>query len=490
MGPIVATMRFKMGNDMDAVTILSSGADLPLPRGLRPFADGRTSRDPLTGLLTHGAFASEVTHKLAHTPPTAGIGAMFRLDLDRFIRINDCFGFATGDILLAKLAQRLEAAAADLGGISGRLGQDEFAVFVGAIDGYHKVVAIARQLSALVTQPFPWNGQQFFLTASMGVALHPEDASDVASLMERASHELQGVRNRGRNGFQIAQPRGNENRVQVRQDASVLRKAIERQEMFLVFQPILNVHSRALVAVEALLRWRHPEYGVLAPDQFLPLANETGLIVDLGEWALSSACLHMSQWDRLGFDDLHLSVNFSVQQLRSHKIVNRIETILSQSELDHVRLSVELAAASHGDGDASLMRTFNEIKESGVKLALDNFGVGHVSLDDLHDLPLDSLKIDRSVIRKISTSAHGEDLVKALTLLGKSFGLRVEAEGVETTRQFELLDREGCNNAQGYLLSKPLAPEGIIALLQGASEPARANTERPQNLPHTLKRMP
>jgi diguanylate cyclase (GGDEF)-like protein len=417
------------------------------------------SRDPLTGLLNQAAFESQVARRMMNTSPPASLNALFRVDVDRFIRINDCFGFATGDVLLAKLSQRLEATVFDLGGFVGRLKQDEFAIYIMAIDGEGEAANIARRLLETVTQPFHWNGRQFFLTASIGIVLHPQDEGDIIALLERASHEQQSVRNRGRNGFQIARSSVTENRTPVRQNVNALSKAIERDELFLVYQPILNVHSRQLVGVEALLRWRHPEFGILTPDRFLPLANETGLIVDLGEWALSNACAQVSQWDQLGFNGLNLGVNFSCQQLQIHKVVNRIEAILSRTEFDHARLSVELGGGGQAQVDAYLTKTLQEIKESGVKLALDNFGVGQVSLDNLHDLPLDSLKIDRSVIRKISTSSQGESLVKALTLLGKSFGLRVEAEGVETTQQFDLLDREGCSNAQGYFLSKPLTPD-------------------------------
>ncbi len=425
-------------------------------------------RDPLTGLLNQAAFESQVARRMMNTSPSAFLNALFRIDVDRFIRINDCFGFATGDVLLTKLAQRLEATVADLGGLVGRLKQDEFAIFIGAIDSESEATTLARRLLRMVAQPLHWNGRQFFLTASIGIVLHPYDECDITALIERAGREQQSVRNRGRNGFQIARSTVSENRTPVRQDAQALYKAIERDEVFLVYQPILNVHSRQLVGVEALLRWRHPEFGILTPDRFLPLANETGLIVDLGEWVLSSACAQVGQWDQLGFNGLNLGVNFSCQQLQIHKVVNRIESILSRTDFDHSRLSVELGGSGQGQVDAYLTKTLQEIKESGVKLALDNFGVGQVSLDNLHDLPLDSLKIDRSVIRKISTSSQGESLVKALTLLGKSFGLRVEAEGVETTQQFDLLDREGCNNAQGYFLSKPLAPDAVLDLMQAA----------------------
>jgi diguanylate cyclase (GGDEF)-like protein len=451
--------------DAEAFSIAHFGLDAPV-KGSLVATDAGTSHDPLTGVLTQAAFATQVARLTANTQPPGHISALFRIDLDRFIGINDCFGFATGDILLTKVAQRLEAVIADQGGIVGRLGQDEFVIFIASIDGHDRLVGLARQLLQLISQPFQWNQQRFFLTASIGIALASDRSKDVGALMDRAGLEQKSVRNRGRNGFQIARPNGAENRAPANGNVGALRRAIEREEIFLLYQPILNVHSRQVVGVEALLRWRHPEMGVLTPDRFLPLANETGLIVDLGDWALSAACSQVSQWDQLGFTDLNLCVNFSSQQLQIHKVAGRIESILSRTQFDHSRLSVELGGTSHGEVDASLTRTLREIKESGVNLALDNFGVGQVSLDNLHNLPLDSLKIDRSVVRKISTSAHGESLVKALTLLGKSFGLRVEAEGVETTRQFDLLDREGCNNAQGYLLSRPLVPDAVLALLQ------------------------
>jgi diguanylate cyclase (GGDEF)-like protein len=453
----------------------SSGAfNLAAPRRLITRDGDKSIIDPLTGLLTQTAFETRVTQTIAAAEPSNHLNALLRLDLDRFIRINDCFGFATGDALLSKFGQKLQWAAEAVGGIAGRLDQDEFVLFAPAIADREKVMAIAHQVLRSVTQPIDWNGRRFFLTASMGVALHPDDADDIGSLLSRAAHEQQSVRNRGMNGVQIARPHAAENRSPVAQNTAALRRAIEREEIFLVYQPILNLHSRQLVGVEALLRWHHPEHGILSPDQFLPLANETGLIVDLGEWALSNACGQLHAWDQLGFDGLHLCVNFSSQQLQTHKVVSKIESILGDTKLDPTRLSIELSAAGRGTTDASTMRTLREMNESGIKLALDNFGVGALSLDDLHDLPLDSLKIDRSVIRKVNTSSNGENLVRALTMLGKSFGLTVEAEGVETSRQFDLLDREGCNNAQGYLLSKPLAPDGVTALLHGAGDARHA----------------
>jgi diguanylate cyclase (GGDEF)-like protein len=447
----------------EIMPIKQSPADKPV---LRTNSDVGDWRDPLTGLLALSAFESTVTRQISSGMRPHCQSAIIRLDLDRFIRVNDRFGFATGNTLLSKLARRLEQTVAQRDGFVGRYGQDEFVIFVNDVVNLEELVGITRSLLGAVSTPFICNGRQFFLTASIGAALFPQDGDNIVALIERAGREQESVRIRGRNGFQIARPESLEHRAPVARLESALRKSIELDEMFLLYQPILNMHSRQLVGVEALLRWRHPELGILTPDQFLPLASETGLIVDLGEWVLSNACSQVSQWDQLGFDGLQLCVNFSSQQLQVHNVAHRIDSILSHTNLNHDRLSVELAAGGGMTAATGMMRSLQEIKESGIKLALDNFGVGDISINNLNDLPFDSLKIDRTVVRKINTSASGENLVNGLTLLGKAFGLRVTAEGVETQQQFELLDRGGCNSAQGYLLSRPIDPNAIASLLQ------------------------
>ncbi len=394
--------------------------------------------------------------------------ALLRLDLDRFIRINESFGYATGDALLRAVARRLQVLVGT-GGLAVRIGQDEFALCFEEISSPTEVRECAEQVRQALALPLFHEGRAFYLTASIGAVALSRDAVDAVSALEQADMAMQEARKRGRNTYCLAGPTPAPRRKLATHPEGALRKALEREELFLVYQPILNLHSRRLEGVEALLRWRHPESGVLTPDQFIPLANETGLIVDIGEWALAHACAQTSRWHEFGYPDLTLCVNFSPVQLQAHRVTHRIDAILERAGFAHSHLNIEFNSAGVPSEYAKLFAHLNELKESGVHLSLDNFGAGRFPIVDLGRLPVDSLKIDRTVVGTVAAEARGDNLVRALTLVGKSLGLNVEAEGVETRRQFNLIDQEGCDRAQGYLLSKPLDSDQILSLLRDSS---------------------
>jgi diguanylate cyclase len=421
--------------------------------------------DPLTGLLTAAEFESQLAARFGALLGAPEAGALFLLDVDRFIRVNANFGFSTGDALLVALSDRLDRIAKLHNGLLCRGAQDEFALYVEHASK-QKSLTLAAQLLEAVARPLRVGERKFFLTASIGISRYPGDAVGAAALLDRARQALNAARARGRGCYEAL---GSAAPQPIALEERALRRAIETDEVFLVYQPILDLQTRQVTAVEALVRWRHPEQGILVPGQFFPLANATGLIVDIGTWVLSRACAEIQVCHEMGFDDLSLCVNYSQAQLMPGNIASDIESILQHHGLARSQFRMEIFGADGSGFDADLYQRMQELKEIGIGLALDNFGAHAVSLSDLQRAPVDTLKIDRTVVDTASGSG-GSGALRALTMLGRSFGLGVEAEGVETMEQLNLLHQEGCDQAQGYLLGRPVELPALRTLLCQAAQ--------------------
>jgi len=437
--------------------------------------------DGLTGLPNRAQFCDEVAAHLNAVNGMSARGALFYVDLDRFMRINDSFGYPTGDALIQQIAARLRGCLARSDMVS-RLGQDEFAVFSPAVTDANAATALAERILQRFAPAIVQNDQEFFVTASIGASVHPQHGEDENTLLKNAESAMFAVKRQGRNGFRLYQHELNNLSIKRLKMENDLRHAIERGQLHLVYQPILDMATNRIVSTEALIRWRHPELGMVPPDQFIPLADETGLIYDIGEWVARSACRQIGLWQKHGFTDLCVAVNVSAQQFRQEHLVERMRTILDEAGVDAHRLELEITETVAMQDAESTTETLRQLKAMGVGISIDDFGTGYSSLSYLKRFPIDTLKIDRSFVRDISVDADDAAIVEAVASLARTLKLRVLAEGVETREQFEYLALHGCDRMQGFYLSKPLEAADFSAFMenhlrlnpprQSCSEPA------------------
>jgi diguanylate cyclase (GGDEF)-like protein/PAS domain S-box-containing protein len=398
------------------------------------------------------------------------------LDLDQFKRVNDTLGHGVGNEVLIAAAERLVDTLREcdvialpeqrLEGSEGvaRLDGDEFSVLITDLNHYHDAAKVAHRLLDELRKPFKAGGQEVFLTASIGLALYPLDGDDTDSLMRNAGAAMHFAKEQGRDNYQFYSRAMNATALEKLSMESQLRKALERDEFLLHYQPKLNAATRHIVGVEALIRWQHPELGMVPPSQFIPLAEETGLIVPIGEWVLRSACEQNFGWQRAGLPRMHVAVNISSPHFRQG-LTGSIGEALRTSGLDPALLEVELTESMLMQNVETTLATLHEMKDMGVRLAIDDFGTGYSSLSYLKRFPLDALKIDRSFVKDLPRDPEDAAITKAIIAMAHSLRLQVVAEGVETQDQLAFLQQHGCDVLQGYLFSRPVTAEKIRALL-------------------------
>ncbi len=434
--------------------------------------------DPLTNLPNRRLFQEQTDLELRHAERTGKVLALLYLDLDRFQQINETLGHELGDEVLKEVAQRLERSLrhSDLVGRGGtlfevsHLGGDEFTILVSQLTNTQVVAEIAQRLLTDLARVFRIHGQEFYLNASIGAALYPEDGRDRDTLLRSADSALRHAKQR--EGNQLAFYSADMN-ARVRQRLTLetrLRRALEEEGLRLHYQPQVTVDGGRIIGVEALLRWNDTELGEVSPAQFIPLAEETGLIIPIGEWVLNTACRQAREWESLGHP-LHLGVNLSPLQFRRHDLVACIERALKDSGLTPGLLELELTEGTlMGDLPAS-MRVLDDLKALGARLSVDDFGTGYSSLTYLQRFPLDSLKIDRSFIRDLTCDDHDAAIIKAVIALGHNLGLTLIAEGVEKPAQRDFLAAEGCDLIQGFLFGRPMPADAFGERLTAQTPP-------------------
>jgi diguanylate cyclase (GGDEF)-like protein/PAS domain S-box-containing protein len=419
--------------------------------------------DPLTGLpnrlLLVDRLRNAIARGLRHDGPPPVV--MF-LDLDRFKLVNDSLGHGAGDELLISVANRLRGVVRASDTLS-RFGGDEFVILCEGMASQDAVMALAERAMTAIDAPFSINGERFHIGVSIGVAFVDDDGPSPEELLGDADYAMY-----------LAKARSGQGRVQLFDQATravarqrvhtetALARALERDELVVFYQPIVETASRRWVGVEALLRWQHPTRGLLAPAAFLDVAEQTGLIVPIGEWVLSEACAQVQTWNRdLPADDhLAVSVNLSGRQLTEPDLAEKISASLRQAGIDPhaLRLVLEVTETLLPADEDEARRRLIELHELGIQLAIDDFGTGYSSLRYVRDLPISTIKIDRSFVSGLGESNHDEAIVDAVTQLARTLGLRVVAEGVETEAQFAFLSRVGCDYSQGYLFGRPQPP--------------------------------
>ncbi|WP_432383338.1 EAL domain-containing protein [Duganella sp. P38] len=426
--------------------------------------DHLAHHDPLTALPNRLLFNDRLQHALQRSSRDGQQLALLFIDLDRFKNVNDTLGHHIGDELLKQVAGALQERLRE-GDTLARLGGDEFIVLLENIDNQYGASLVAEKLVQMFEQPFMVAGHELFVTCSVGISLFPDDATDLNMLIRNADVAMYQAKARGRNGFSFYAPFMMGEGVERLRLETYLRRSIEKDEIFLNYQPQVEIDTGRLVGVEALVRWNHPELGLIPPIRFIPLAEDTGFINQLGKWVLHEACRQMVRWQQAGLHVPKIAVNLSARQFERGSIVNMVADILRDTGLEPQRLQLEVTeSVIMNTGDAMVF--INDLHSIGVALAIDDFGTGYSSLAYLKQLPVQTLKIDRSFIKDISTDANDEAIAIAIIQLGKSMNLSVIAEGVETEEQAAFLLRHGCNLAQGYFYSRPLMADDMLTRWQ------------------------
>lgn len=423
--------------------------------------------DVLTNLPNRALFMDRLEHALTQRPHGHQLMALLFLDLDRFKVINDTLGHDVGDRLLQELAQRLRNCVRE-GDTVARLGGDEFGIILEGLNEGADAATVAHNIIDALTTPFEDQGNTLFVTISIGISLAPTDAKDAQGLLKNADIAMYRAKERGRNNYQFyASEMGANAAVRLGLETE-LRYALQRDQFVLHYQPKVDLQSQVVTGVEALLRWQHPEQGLLGPDRFIDILEETGLIVAVGEWVLRTACTEVAGISVDG-QPLHVGVNLSGIQFTGGAIVQTIQTILEGSGLAAERLEIEITESLLLHDDRHTLQALTQISDMGVHIAIDDFGTGYSALSYLKRFPIDCLKIDRSFIRDITSDPDDAAIVEAIIAMSRSLGLQVVAEGVEGPEQLAFLRAQGCAVGQGYLFSRPGRLLEVLSGMQGTT---------------------
>ena len=416
--------------------------------------------DPLTGLANRLLLRERLGAAMERLTLTGEPCAILLIDLDRFKPVNDTLGHPVGDALLQKVADRLRSAVRPSDTVA-RIGGDEFIVLQAATASPEQVAALARRLVDLLGRTYIIDGQLLTIGASVGAALAPRDGRDPDQLLKHADLALYRAKLDGRGTFRFFEPEMDA-RMQARRRLELdMRQALARREFVLHYQPQLNLMNQRLTGCEALLRWRHPEQGMVSPADFIPLAEEIGLIVPIGEWVIRQACRDAAAWP----GSASVAVNVSPAQFKSERLVETIMSALASSGLPPGRLEIEITEGVLLQESERTLRTLHRLRALGLRVSMDDFGTGYSSLSYLRSFPFDKIKIDRSFVKDLSVKPDGDAIIRAIAGLGKSLGMTTVAEGVETEDQMSRIRAEGCTDVQGYLVSRPVPVEEIHALL-------------------------
>jgi diguanylate cyclase (GGDEF)-like protein len=401
--------------------------------------------------------------------------ALLYMDLDQFKRINDTLGHGAGDELLRAVAAVLfdQVRSTDVVGRTGapdseisRLGGDEFAILLTGVSSRADAEKVARRILEAVPTPVPVESREISTTASIGIAIYPDDGEDVETLVKHADRAMYFSKENGRNSyafFSDAMTSGSMRRLTLEQQ---LRAALDADAMRLVYQPRIHLADQSVQGAEALLRWAHPELGSVSPKEFIPLAEETGVIIELGEWVLRRACRQLREWRAAGLARIRISVNVSTHQFRQGDLGALVAQALREAELHPSDLEIEITESAMLQDDEHTLSMLRKIRDMGVRIALDDFGTGYSSLSYLERFPLDTLKLDRSLVRDVGASPSARGIVQAVITMSHALGLTVVAEGVDAPEQIHALRELGCDEAQGFELAGPLEPPELATFLR------------------------
>ena len=420
--------------------------------------------DELTGLPNRARFLQDLTQAIARGARSMHRVGLLFMDLDRFKNINDTFGHDAGDQVLCEVARRLRAAVRDVD-IVARLGGDEFVVVVENVNDSGLLATIATKLIDQIVNPIEVGARQFHLTASIGISVYPNDGNDIHALIKNADVAMYRVKETGRNGFQFYAEQMSAGSLERMLLESGLRHALEHDELVLHYQPKLCLLTGDITGIEALVRWQHPEMGLLRPLKFISLAEETGLIVAIGRWVLQAACRQMKSWIDASLAPPRVAVNLSARQFRHEKLFEDIDGALRQYGLPPHLLELEITESLVMDNPDHAVQLLDKFKAMGIHLAMDDFGTGYSSLANLKQFPFDTVKVDRSFVRDLALDPNDAAISRAIIAMAHALQLRVVAEGVETEAQLEFLRAHGCDEIQGHHFAMPMSADALSAFL-------------------------
>ncbi len=428
-----------------------------------------TTHDPLTGLANRTLLTDRLEQAIVHAGGCDSVTAVLLIDLDRFKQANDSLGHAAGDRLLQAVATRLESCVRE-GDTVARTGGNEFAAALIDLTHQQDAVLMAEKMLATLAQPFTIGAEELAITSSIGISCFPSDGRDAGALLRLAEVALHQAKNGGRNDYRCVDDAMNRRAQQAMELEAGLREALQRQELVLHYQPKADLYSGEISGAEALLRWQHPEKGLVPPGDFIPLAEESGAIVPIGEWVLREACRQAKAWQTAGHRPIAVAVNLSARQFRQQDLVERVARALADAGLEPKWLELELTESAVMQDLEAAAEVLRQLKALGVSLAMDDFGTGYSSLGYLKRLPFDCLKIDRSFVNDITTEPDDALIAIAVIAMAHSLRMNVVAEGVETAGQMNYLRNNRCDQIQGYYLAKPMAADRFDDFLRRARQ--------------------
>ncbi len=466
-GEIVISSLGEMQTGENGKIRLFSGTTLDITARIKAESEIQQliSYDRLTSLPNRNLLHDRLTLTMAQANRDHQMVGVLYLDLDRFKGVNETLGHRVGDVLLQKIASRLKACVQESDTLA-RLGGDEFVIILAGVTDVETISSTAKKILALVYEPFFIESHEIYTTASIGIAVYPMDGEDSHTLLKHSDLAMYQAKEFNRNNFQFFSDEMN-TRVLHRMKLEItMRKALEREEFFLLYQPQVNDRTGTIVGVEALLRWNHPELGVIAPDKFIYLAEETGYIVPIGEWVIQTACRQNKNWQNKGLPPVRIAVNLSARQFAQSGLDETIATTLLETGLAPQWLELEITESTIMKNAETNISILNKLKGMGIDLAIDDFGTGYSSLSYLKHFPITRLKIDRSFVTDISTNPDDAAIAEIIITMAKTLKLSVIAEGVETQAQVDFLSFHDCDEMQGFFFSRPVAPEEIERMLR------------------------
>jgi diguanylate cyclase (GGDEF)-like protein/PAS domain S-box-containing protein len=424
------------------------------------------THDALTDLPNRSLFTARFSQALKRAQRHHYQVALLFLDLDHFKDVNDTLGHDVGDQLLIKVSERISGCIRNIDTVA-RQGGDEFIILLEDVMT-KQIVNVANRIIEACRLPFDLDGKEIFITTSIGISIHPEDGEDMQILLKNADMAIYRAKEKGRNTFEFYTEELNNKLVKKHTIETKLRSALEKDELLLYYQPIVDVKETQICGLESLIRWQHPELGIVPPNDFIPIAEEVGLILPMGEWVFRTACLQKLMWAKNGYLPLHsrTSINISARQFREDHLIDMISSVLKDTGLSGEYLALELTETLIMQDMDHSIRIIKKLKDLGIAISIDDFGTGYSSFNYLRKFPLDTIKIDGSFIADVATNKDDASIVTAIIAMAHSLKMKVIAERVETIEQYDFLQNQGCDEVQGYLISKPLSAVTLTAFLQ------------------------
>jgi len=423
--------------------------------------------DTLTGLPNRYLFNDRLKQAIAHAEREKELLAILFLDIDNFKHTNDTIGHKAGDVLLQNVAERVTRCLRSADSVSrlspkeseslvARLGGDEFTVLLTDISSIQDPAKVAQRILSMVAEPFIIGSHEVFITASVGIAVFPYDGKDLDSLLVNADVAMYQAKDQGRNNYQYYSESMNKFTFERFTIEHKLRRALDHNEFMLFYQPQIDIRTGKMIGVEALIRWLQPDLVLIKPNEFIPLAEETGLIIPIGEWVLRTACAQSKAWQKAGLNSMRMTVNVSAVQFKQQNFVETVSQVLNDTALAPECLQLELTESTIMKDSENTIRKLHALQAMGIQVAIDDFGTGYSSLNYLKRFPLSTLKIDYSFVRDLVSSSVDQSIVNAIVSLAQNFNLKVIAEGVETRKQLTFLHEARCGGVQGYLICPPV----------------------------------